>query len=59
MNTISEVVESKACSGCGICVAACPENAIEIVAGCTPKFLLPVLSAESATKSVPGRDALW
>ncbi len=39
MNTISEVVESKACSGCGICVAACPENAIELVAGCTPQVL--------------------
>lgn len=39
MENISEVVESKACSGCGICVAACPENAIELAAECIPKVL--------------------
>ena len=30
MKNISEVVESKVCSGCGMCVSACPKMAVEI-----------------------------
>jgi len=37
MDNISEVVKTKACSNCGMCVAACPENAIKIEEECTPE----------------------
>jgi sulfite reductase (coenzyme F420) len=30
MDTIATVVESKACSGCGMCVAACPAGAVSM-----------------------------
>ena len=29
MHTIAEVVETKACSGCGMCAAVCPVGAIQ------------------------------
>ena len=30
MKNIAAVVESKACSGCGMCVAACPAGAVSL-----------------------------
>ena len=30
MENITTVVESKACSGCGMCVAACPVQAVSL-----------------------------
>lgn len=39
MDNVAEVIESKACSSCGICVAACPQNAIEIKGEALSKVL--------------------
>ena len=36
MNNIVTVVESKACSGCGMCVAACPIDAIRMIEHAVP-----------------------
>jgi coenzyme F420-reducing hydrogenase beta subunit len=36
MNNIVTVVESKACSGCGMCVAACPIDAIRLIEHSVP-----------------------
>jgi coenzyme F420-reducing hydrogenase beta subunit len=36
MHTIAEVVETKACSGCGMCAAVCPVGAITIEEGYRP-----------------------
>ena len=36
MNNIAPVVESKACSGCGMCVAACPVSAIRLIEHSVP-----------------------
>ena len=36
MKNIAPVVESKACSGCGMCVAACPVNAIRLIEHSVP-----------------------
>ncbi len=38
MNTIAEVVETKACSGCGMCAAVCPVGAITIEDGYLPRI---------------------
>lgn len=34
---IAKIVESEACSRCGLCVAACPEGAIELDDSCQPQ----------------------
>ena len=36
MNTIAVVVETKACSGCGMCAAVCPVDAITVEHGYLP-----------------------
>ena len=36
MKNIAPVVESKACSGCGMCVAACPVSAIRLIEHSVP-----------------------
>ncbi len=36
MQNIATVVESKACSGCGMCVAACPVSAIQLIEHSVP-----------------------
>src|SRR5512139_3406721 len=38
MNTIAEVVETKACSGCGMCAAVCPVGAVTIEEGYRPRI---------------------
>ena len=61
-NTISQVVKDDLCTGCGTCVALCPEEAIEMMINAKKGIYVPELDEENCNncgtcyKVCPGHE---